>query len=349
MILLAPRRALGGIATWTRLLEASWPGDLTIVDTSPRRRDPSQGLGPLTAGLGVMSGISVWARALFRAKRTGETVWATCSPSIGYRVRDVPGLLMARALSVRTILHVHGSLLEGLLGSSSLSRRWAVKGLRASSVVVVLDGRTAQSMARLGISTRSLPNFVESVPEASATERNHVLYVGRVSEEKGSAVLLELAAELPQGVELRIAGPIAPHMREVFRSDASQSGAVLLGELEHEQVLAQMRSAKVLVLPSHHEGFPMVVLEAMAVGLPVVASDVGACREMLIEGPEVPAGTVTPVPVAGNTAGFVGVVLTAVRDTTWARRHAGGPVRVNARYTAERVVPTIDAIAGECS
>src|SRR5690606_30958138 len=116
---------------------------------------------PLLAALGVVRGFHVWGRAIGLALRRSDTIWVTSSASVGFRVRDVPALLVARGLGVRAIMHVHGSSLPGLLGSSGLSRRWAVIGIRAAADVVVVDSRT---QARLGELARRrihcLPNFV---------------------------------------------------------------------------------------------------------------------------------------------------------------------------------------------
>ena len=59
----------------------------------------------------------------------------------------------------------------------------------------------------------------------------------------------------------------------------------IVGEVDHDGVLAELLQADMFVFPSYTEGFPNVILEAMACGCPIVSSDVGAIPEMLdIEG-----------------------------------------------------------------
>ena len=57
-----------------------------------------------------------------------------------------------------------------------------------------------------------------------------------------------------------------------------------LGDVDHETVASLLRSTSVLILPSFVEGLPTVCLEALASGVPVVASSVGGTSEVVIEG-----------------------------------------------------------------
>ena len=121
------------------------------------------------------------------------------------------------------------------------------------------------------------PNFVDSQP-SSVQARSGFLFVGRLSEEKGVAVLVQAVAAA--GVAVRVAGtgPDAALLR-------GQTTMVALGALSGEAVRAEMERALALVLPSVcYENFPRTLVEAFATGLPVIASNAGPLRELVDDG-----------------------------------------------------------------
>ena len=122
------------------------------------------------------------------------------------------------------------------------------------------------------------PNFVD-LPAPAAGPRDGLLFVGRLSQEKGIATLSAAAHQLPSG-SLRVvgSGPEADRLANVLAITA-------LGALPAEQVGAEMVRAQALVIPSlWYENFPRTLVEAMACGLPVLASRIGALAELVEDG-----------------------------------------------------------------
>jgi glycosyltransferase involved in cell wall biosynthesis len=111
-----------------------------------------------------------------------------------------------------------------------------------------------------------------AVPDrvAEPEEPPHLLYAGRLSEEKGVLELIEAARGLP----LVIAGdgPLRDRVQ----------GA--LGFVPHDRLLGFYERASVVVCPSRREGFGVVCAEAMAHGRPVVAAAVGGLRDLVVDG-----------------------------------------------------------------
>jgi glycosyltransferase involved in cell wall biosynthesis len=125
------------------------------------------------------------------------------------------------------------------------------------------------------------PNFLPHDPGAGAHEGGFALYAGRLSPEKGIAALVRLWGRLAPGIPLRIigSGPL-----ETLAAD-SPATVEWLGWQPRERVLAAMKDASFLVFPTEwYEGFPMVLLEAMATGLPVIASRQGSVPEIVRDG-----------------------------------------------------------------
>ena len=153
-------------------------------------------------------------------------------------------------------------------------------------VVMTEFGKTRLEAAGVPSHTiRVKPHFVtDPGPRPSApSESRTILYVGRLSPEKGLRTLLEawVRAE-PSDLKLAIVGD-GPLRREL---EAHRLRNVsFLGWIPEEQVTAQMLRARALVFPSEwYETFGLTVVEAMASGLPVVASDLGGIPEVLGSG-----------------------------------------------------------------
>ena len=125
------------------------------------------------------------------------------------------------------------------------------------------------------------PNFLPSDPGVGSGEGGYALFVGRLSQEKGLRVLLDAWRHVGARLPLRIVGD-GPLADEVRTAAASMEGVSMLGQLPPAQVIDEMKSAMVLVVPSlWYEGFPMSIAEAFAVGTPAIVSKLGSLAEIV--------------------------------------------------------------------
>jgi teichuronic acid biosynthesis glycosyltransferase TuaC len=112
-----------------------------------------------------------------------------------------------------------------------------------------------------------------------------ILFVGWLAPSKGTVVLLnafaQLAAQDPNLRLMFIGEGDVEHIKALARTADIEPQVRLLGACSGSTVAAWMRAADVLCLPSYSEGCPNVVLEATAVGCPVVASNVGGIPEVV--------------------------------------------------------------------
>jgi starch synthase len=178
----------------------------------------------------------------------------------------------------------------------------------------------------------------------------YVVFVGRVTRQKGIVHLLDAARYLAPGVGLvLLAGePDTPAMRQeveakVAELKQSRGGVVWVQAMLPRPELIQVLShAAVFVCPSIYEPFGIVNLEAMACGVPVVASAVGGIPEIVVEGrtgflvPFVPDGT--PLGAPSDPDGFARALADKVGhviDTPGLRRSMGdaGRARVEASFS----------------
>ncbi len=175
--------------------------------------------------------------------------------------------------------------------------RWT---LPAAHRVVAVCGPFAERLECRGVSRERIRIQHNSVapfiaPDADAVEKIRqklgspsaklILVVGRFSREKGHADLLRAASLLQKlgprdwQIVLLGEGPESPNLREMTTSLKLESQVIFAGQ--QADVAPYYALATMLALPSHSEGSPNVVLEAMAAGVPIVATAVGGVPEIL--------------------------------------------------------------------
>ena len=126
------------------------------------------------------------------------------------------------------------------------------------------------------------PNFVAASSSGGETARagDFALFVGRLSREKGIATLAQAWPLLDGRLQLKVAGT-----GDLSQSIQGMADVTCLGHQSAEAVAGLMRQAAFLVMPSEwYEGFPMVLVEAFANGLPVLASRLGGMAEIVKDG-----------------------------------------------------------------
>jgi D-inositol-3-phosphate glycosyltransferase len=176
-------------------------------------------------------------------------------------------------------------------------------------------------------------------------EEVRLLFVGNVVANKGIWTVLDalvrLAHEHPQ-LSLSIAGAADEQTTEQLLARALEAGVGervhLLGFVEHSELPALYRSADALVMPSQYEGgLGMAYLEAMACGLPVVASGAGGAAEAVVDGD---TGIVLDAGGAEETAAAIHTLL--ARPELRARMGAAGRARVEQHFSVERYAARVE-------
>lgn len=128
------------------------------------------------------------------------------------------------------------------------------------------------------------PNFVYPDPGTSDADREFILFVGRISDEKGIATMIRAWETIHQDVPLLIAGR-GPASHIVEEASKRLSGVTWLGGQTIDSIYNLMGRARALIFPSEwYETFGRVVIEAYSRSTPVLASNLGAISELVTPG-----------------------------------------------------------------
>jgi len=201
----------------------------------------------------------------------------------GHNLPSAPAVKLAKARA--RIVTLHGvysrqiKLLYGdMLGSmAELFERWVLKGVDAVTAVSLEAVKYYRS---LGLKAIHIPNAIdlsELPSEAERISEPQIAYLGRLSKEKGVDILVRAALAGLRGIVVVGDGPMRPLIER-----AAQKGLLkFLGPLPRVKALKILAGSNVVVLPSREEGVSTVLLEAMALRVPIVATKVGGTTEIL--------------------------------------------------------------------
>lgn len=178
--------------------------------------------------------------------------------------------------------------------------------------------------ARIDVRPHCTPDPGERPESPSRSER--LVYVGRLSSEKGVADLVASFLAADTGLELVVIGD-GPEAAALKTQAAGSCRVRFLGRLDADAVRAQLLGARALVFPSRwYETFGLSLVEAMAAGTPVVASALGGREDVLGEG----CGLLFE---AGDRQALSGALMALTDDATVDRTGAAARRRWQSRYT----------------
>jgi len=174
-------------------------------------------------------------------------------------------------------------------------------------------------------------------PEAPSGPGVRLVCIGRLAEQKGQAILMPALAALGDevaGLDLTLIGdgPLRGAIEAAIAAHGLQDRARIAGWLPEEGVRAALAGCDALILPSFAEGLPMVIMEAMAAGRPVIATWVAGIPELVQDGV---TGWLVP---AGDAAALADAVraLAATPPEARAAMGAAGRTRVMERHDMYR-------------
>jgi len=277
------RSMVGGVASVLRTLSACGSAsgfDLRFVSTIDV--SGARDLRRLARGLGELRGYL----------RRGIALVHLHTASKGSFWRKWLASRLAVRYGTPYVVHVHGGGFSAFASSGSVARRWAVKAYlsRAAAVLVLNDEMAA---ALISLCPSCSPVIVVNPVVVPARPAQHgasarVLFIGRLVQQKGIFDLLAAIALLQSdGCDWRwalVGSGIGEDVVGVLEALPRPELVDTTGAVEPEGVASYLEGSEIFCLPSHREGLPVALLEAMAEGLACVASRVGGIPDVVIDG-----------------------------------------------------------------
>lgn len=233
---------------------------------------------------------------------------------------SIIGLILSRAKNAMHQVQIHGDFFGShFWRSESLMNRFRyLLGLfvvRRTHCIRVVSERIKRSLVARGVSPShivvlpirpELERFFENTPEDKEHTTLRILTVGRLASEKNIPMLLRAYKKIAkdhQNVRLKIVGS-GPEEKKLKAMAASMKIKEKIDFMPWtEDIAGEMRNADISVLTSNHEGYALVLVEAMASGLPIITTDVGCVGDVVKDGVH---GYTIPV---GNDAALSNALL----------------------------------------
>jgi glycosyltransferase involved in cell wall biosynthesis len=285
-------------------------------------------------GLDAFRTVARWPATVLRLRRFSrqlrfDLVHSNCAPTVG-------GALLARWWGVPHIWHVH-EIFEDQRSARIVFERL----LSSADVLLVASGAVANQFRSQALKARcrvvytggDVPADIVGVNPLSRSPVE-LICVGRLNQWKGQEFLIQAVGALRErgvDVDLKLVGDVYAaehHFREQLEQLVTRLGldsfVTLLGE--RRDALHLIAEADIVVVPSAQpEPFGIVVVEAMALGRPIVATDAGGPREMITSGED---GILVAPRDATALANAIEKLVTDPSD--------GRRLGINARTTAQR-------------
>lgn len=204
-------------------------------------------------------------------------------------------VVMARLVGAKVVLHLHAVSLDRHYRFGSWLLRALVRiPFRVASTNIVLGEIWRRWLIdELGVAESRVDVVLNGVPVSARRRRSfgsdhrpvRLLFLGNLTERKGISDLLSalsmLPAETPEWHLIVAGGGDVDRYREVGRKLDISDRLEFLGWVDQKKAQELIVTADVLVLPSYEEGLPLVILEALGHGTPVICAPVGAIPEVL--------------------------------------------------------------------
>jgi len=200
----------------------------------------------------------------------------------------IVGALSMKNFSCKKILSIHGVYSKNIAQlygktTANISKKYEKMALNLVDAITVNSKEGYNYYTEMGFNVVQIPNAIDLnlIPKKSTKQfENQIIFAGRLSKEKGIEIMLEAATQLPDNYHLLIAG--SGPLEEKVRNLADKKINVhYLGYQSKQNLLSLIRGSDLLIQPSLEEGMSSTLLEAMACGTCILASNIEGISEIV--------------------------------------------------------------------
>ena len=204
---------------------------------------------------------------------------------------NIPAALAMKNTSGKKILSLHGIFsqqIDQLHGkiTGNISKKYEQDALTWADAITVISKEAFDYYTSLGYKVFQVPNAIDIASLSQNEDRiypKQVIFAGRLSAEKGIDTLIEIGKKLSSDIQLIILGT-GPEEQKIKNLAKNQKNIHYLGYQNKENTISLIRGSDILIQPSLKEGISSTILESMACGTIVVASNVGGNAELIENG-----------------------------------------------------------------
>lgn len=272
VLLISPTSPIGGIATWTNeVINSEYKENIILVDTG--KKENRRSFKSIISD--IFKTFLVAIKCLFEQECDIAHINSSCS-TFGM-IREI---LWIKCLKHRKKIVVEFHCDVSIYCKSPFKTKLLNIILNNIDTCLVLNEFSMKYIQNLSnVKCVFFPNFINITRKYNYVVRDEIrkiIYLGRICKDKGTDVIQEIAKQFPN-ITFELTGPKEENI------EITEKNIIINDPVSKEDVIDYLKTGDLLLFPSNAEGFPMIYLEAMLAGIPILTNNVGSASYIFLK------------------------------------------------------------------